>query len=1115
MPESSTARGDAGRGISRLSALIIASAALVVALLWGVYANDARIDREVAFENARTNLGNLTRLTAEHTARTVASLDELAQFVRVRYMAEGTELDLAGLLKLATEQNDLAKLINLIAIADARGEVVLSTIPVPANIADRKHFTVQRDSHDDELYISEPVVGRQSGKTSIQLSRRITRSDGSFGGVIVVAVDPADFSGLYGAIDLGPGGIVGLIGRDGVVRVRRPTLDSKAARTVAAGGHFAELTQNAAGNFLAASAVDGVERYYGYRAVPNYPLIVLLAETKANIMAGVGATQTSRFAVKLVVTLVVVGLAGVLLHVTRRMSEANRRAAEHAKTAQALGREAAAWRTRITQALETISEGFALYDANDRLVLWNQKYAEIYAASRQFLAVGATFEEIIRRGVAAGQYAIAAGREEAWIAERVARHRTPSDPIEQQLSDGTWLQIAERRTPDGELVGIRNDITAFKRREAELLEAERRIKESEAKFRNLVDVSSDWYWEQDAQYRFTYMSPTIVLLNDMDPATALGKTRREMDISGVTPEQWEAHDAVLASHQPLIDFRFCQLDRGGRKHHMTVSGRPKFDDDGTFCGYCGTGRDITDLIEAQEQLRVAKEQAEQADRAKSTFLATMSHELRTPMNGIIGISDLLLQTELADGQREYAQIIRDAGEDLLDILNDILDVSKLEARSLELSAAPFDIEDTVQASLRLLSGRAAQKGLQIDVKIAPAARRRVIGDGVRVKQVLWNLIGNAIKFTETGAVAVSVDAEETADRRLAVSFEIRDTGCGIAAADLPKLFTRFTQVDSSYARRAGGSGLGLSICRQIVELMGGRISVASELGQGSRFSFTLRLPLAGPAAETPKPEAAAEPARPARVLVVDDSLTNRTVVAEVLRKAGHAVDTAEDGEGAIAAAARAAYDAVFMDVSMPGMDGFAATQAIRALGGPPARLPIIALTAHAMAGDRERCLAAGMTDYVTKPVRRDDLLAALARAVGPAPAMRPEPSAARADAPAPDRDGTAIVESEVDRSVLRTLEDELDRKTAERLIALFIREAPARVARIRDAAAAGRADEAQAEAHALKSSAATFGARRLSEIARAIEGGDLSDRSLAGLAAAAERALAWLEGIYA
>jgi PAS domain S-box-containing protein len=922
-------------------------------------------------------------------------------------------------------------------------------------------------------------------------------------------------------------------------------------------------------------------------------------------------------------------LVGVFAGMLRNMSEVNRRAIESA-------RDAAAWRTRLGLALETISEAVALYDADDRLVFWNKKYEEVYADSKPFLVAGATFEEVVRRGVAAGQYEIPAGRAEAWIAERVARHRAPSGPIEQQLRDGRWLQITERRTSEGEIVGIRTDITAFKRREAELLDlarrnktlaaaiealslgvtitdprqhdnpivfvnsaftrlhgytpdqvlgrnprilaspdappaalaqvreavragtpvvvelrnrradgssfltelnvapvhddagrvinfigiqtdvterrqAELRVEESERKFRNLVDVSSDWYWEQDERFRFTYMSPSIMLLLDMDPSQAFGKTRREMPIEDVTPEQWAAHDATLAAHGPLLDFRFSQYDRSGRKHHLTVSGRPIIDENGAFRGYCGTGRDITDLIEAEDQLRKAKELAENATRAQSTFLATMSHELRTPMNGIIGLSSLLLDTSLDATQRDYTQTIRDSGEDLLDILNDILDTSKLEANSLELNAEPFEVADIVQASSRLLAVRAEESGLALDVTIDPTARRRVLGDGVRLKQVLWNLIGNAIKFTDHGSVSVAVRAQDAPGRMLDLSFEVRDTGCGIAPADISKLFTRFTQVDSVYARRAGGTGLGLSICRQLVELMGGRIGVDSEPGKGSRFWFTVRVPLAAAdqlGADRAAVHAAAS--RQARVLVVDDSATNRLVATEILKKAGHTVDVAEDGPGAIAAVARGRlYDVIFMDVSMPGMDGMEATQSIRALGGAAAHVPIIALTAHAMAGDRERCLAAGMTEHVTKPLKANDLLAAVSRAIAaehgvavPAPAGGgPSPSAAD--------------DADIDAEALHTLESELDRETAQRLVSVFVREVPDRMARLRTAAAAGKVAAVRDEAHALKSSAATFGAHRLSEIARAIELGDTSEHQIAELTAAAERAVARLNGAYA
>jgi PAS domain S-box-containing protein len=1223
-----------------LRTTIIVFAAIIIGLVWGLYANDQRLDRGVAYENARTNLSNLTRLSAEQTARTFNAMDELIEIARARYAERGTALDLRALQEFLTRQTGLGKLINLISIADERGDVVLSTIAAPANIKDRKHFTVHRDGSRDELYISEPVLGRQSGKWSIQLSRRIDKPDGSFGGVIVVSVDPLYFAELYGSIDLGPGGVISLVGLDGIIRIRRAGASTSLGQVLGPEARALDFQHAPAGNFRLKSPLDGADRYYGYSAVPAYPLVIVVGQTDDTIMAAVDAPQKSRVLASLIVTLGVAGMAALLFILLRRIRETDRQLVESTQTAIRLGKETEAWRARISQALETISEGFALYDGDDRLVLWNRKYAELYAKSKLLLVEGARFEDIIRRGIASGQYEVPAGQEETWIAERLARHRNPSAPIEQQLSDGTWLLVTERRTAGGEIVGIRTDITALKRREVALAElarrnktlasaiealssgvtitdprlpdnpiifvnsaftrlhgytpaevigrnprilaspdsppaalervrdavrsgrsatvelrnrhadgtsfwtelivspvhdeagqtinfigiqtdisarreAELRVEQSERKFRGLVDVSSDWYWEQDDRLRFTYVSPSIMLCTGMDPSSAVGKTRREMDICDVTAEQWLEHDAIIAARLPLTDFRFSQFDRSGRKRYLTVTGRPIFDEAGLFRGYHGTGRDITDLTEAQQQLRAAKEEAEQANTTKSTFLATMSHELRTPMNGILGLTDLLLDAGLDDQQRDFAQTIRNSGEDLLHILNDILDISKLEARLLELESAPFEIVEVVAGALRLLEAQADHKGLSIDVDIEPAARRRVIGDGIRLKQVLWNLIGNAIKFTDRGGVSISVSAREAASGQLAVSFEVRDTGCGIPAADLPKLFTRFTQVDSSFARRAGGTGLGLSICRQLVELMGGRIAVASTIGEGTQVSFTLHLPQTAEQPVDPAQDAELQgggPMQALRLLVADDSATNRMITAKMLRKAGHHVDVVEDGPHAIAAAKRADYDAIFMDISMPGMDGLEATRSVRALGGAAARIPIIALTAHAMAGDRELCMAAGMSDYVAKPVKPEELKAALRRMVvrGSAPSA---PTAAPGAAAGEAAGGHAA--ADIDREALRLLEDSLDRDTAARLTAVFCREVPQRVARIQDAVGRADHDVIRAEAHALKSSAATFGARRLSELAQILEAGDFSDRRVAELAAAAETAVNWLDEVYA
>lgn len=814
-------------------------------------------------------------------------------------------------------------------------------------------------------------------------------------------------------------------------------------------------------------------------------------------------------------------------------------------------------------------------------------------------------------------------------------------------------------------LGIGYDITARKNAEQALRKSEQRLTELAEQGRTVV-------WELDADGMFTYVSPVSVLVYGYQPGEIAGRMHFEdlhpeegrEEFAELIRDMFERKESMQGIENPI-------LKKDGSVVWVSTNGIPVLDRNGNLTGYQGSDTDITERRKARESLEQANRdlaaaiaranalarEAQAASLAKSQFLANMSHEIRTPMNGVIGMTGLLLDTELNAEQRRYAEVIHRSGEALLALINDILDFSKIEAEKLELEAIDFDLRAAVEDVAELLALRAQEKGLEFVCRIAPGTPTLLRGDPGRIRQILNNLGGNAVKFTDTGEVTLTFSGVELPDERVRLRAEVRDTGIGIPAEKAGSVFNVFEQADASTTRRFGGTGLGLAISRRLVELMGGEIGVESAVGEGSLFWFTALL---GRQAETGVPALTSAEVRGAHVLVLDDSRTNRLVLSEqleawgvrheevadahtaldrlrgaaasgdpfglvitdmqmpamdgeqfgeavksfpelreirlimmtsigrrgdaqrlersgfsayltkpvkqsdlydclatvlgaagageniplitrhrlsearrgrarilaaednpvnqlvirrVLEKLGFRADVVSNGKEAVDALSAEPYDLILMDVQMPELDGLEATRIIRSgeTGAPNPGLPIIAMTAHALKGDRDRCLEAGMDDYVTKPVDPARLLEVLEKWLSPEPVAElsaaPAPAAAPADAPGGAPDPPVFVRER--------LADMLagDGDAVREVLAQYLASAPEQLARIADCMARGDAAQAGREAHTLKGASANVGAEALAEAARALEAagrdGDLD--AVARLLPAAEQAFARLK----
>ncbi|WP_296340116.1 PAS-domain containing protein [Reyranella sp.] len=746
--------------------------------------------------------------------------------------------------------------------------------------------------------------------------------------------------------------------------------------------------------------------------------------------------------------------------------------------------EVAATQDLMAAILKGVPIGISVFDQQRRLVYSNREVsAKALGIAEDSLPSPIRLDDIIRAQMAVGDHLYASDGTQLTLEQRLALCVDPKGSrSDRMLPSGRHVEFAFRPVGEGNTMVVVRDISDLKRRQADLELARDEVASAHKLTSTILETMTDGISLFQADGRVAFMNNAV-----REEFGIPEEAARNLTLPQLVRLQIEAGDQVVVDGKTLsieervariLDPAGCQFERmmpSGT--HVEFNFRPV--GDGRTLGIY---RNITELKRRQTELERARDAAEAANQAKSTFLATISHEIRTPMNGVMGTAELLEREPLDDRQKRLVTTMRTSATALLRIIDDVLDFSKIEAGRMELEEAPFLLRALVEGTADTLSVQAERRGLAIATAIEPGTPDLLRGDATRVRQILFNLVGNAIKFTEAGEIRISVRALSVAGRRVRVALSVSDTGIGMTAEQVARMFQPFSQADSSTTRRYGGTGLGLSIVRRLAELMGGDARVESTPGKGSVFTVTLDLALPDAAdgqAATAQPIVENQ-AIAGRVLAVDDYPVNLEVLTGQLEILGVPVDTAEDGLEALARWRERPYALLLTDIHMPDMDGFELTRHIRAeeaLSRAGRRTPIIALTANALKGEADRCLAAGMDGYLTKPLTLDRLRQEIERWMG-------EP----ADTSSGNAGGTSPLSDPprdpIDRSVLAHMFGD-NRATIDRLLGRFRASAATVVAEI--AATQGDVARLTDLAHKLKGAARAAGAVHLGDIAAKLE----------------------------
>ena len=944
----------AGTGL----ALWCLSATIVLGMIL-VFVFEANNRYNTAIAEAERTARSFAEVLAEHTARTFEAIERTLgaanvirnEFDEGKFTPQSSNQALRALWKGAPA---------LLAIGwtDETGDVVATSFegaPVRANISDLEHFRAQREGRAGGRFISPLFRSQANGQWISAVSRPIADKEGRFAGIVAAPLDLSYFARIYRAVKIGPQDSVLLARDDGTMLTREPFVESAITQSFKDTALFSQLLKQSDGGVHASrSPVDGIDRIFGYKRVAGLPLVMIVTTSRGDALAR-WYSHLSVFVPLLLVQIMVV-LIGTLL-LWRRTREFS---------SQSLLLEAT---------LDSMHQGLIVVDQTDRIAVCNRKAMELLDLPPALMLSRPASDEVIAYQTGMGEFENLPEQAKGLVRPQVFGAST--NVYERRRANGTLLEIQTIPFATGGTVRTYTDITSAR-------EAAARLQQSESQFRLLAENATDIIARLSFSGRLLYVSPSTRSVIGYFPDELVGTKVTDFIHADDVERTVATFASALKGDRRVKNVEYRFLHKDGRWIWLEANPTLVKDDAGVPCEFVDVVRDITIRKLFEQEAATAREQAQKALSAQSQFLATMSHELRTPLNSIVGFSEIVLdRTDLPPEVYRHVGLIQTASDALLAVVNDVLDFAKLEEGKLELAPVPFMVRRLVEDSVSIVRASAAAKKLPIEIEVEPELPSVLIGDDHRLRQVLLNLLNNAIKFTQKGRVKLSVarlDSEEADTECL--RFAVTDTGIGIATGKLEKLFQRFSQVDNSTSREFGGSGLGLAICKRLIEAMGGTIGVDSLVDKGSTFWFTIRLPIGEQLQAIERTRAQDIQRRPSiRLLLAEDIDVNREIACSTLERMGIHVDAVVDGADAVLMAEANDYDIILMDIQMPGMDGVTAARQIRSMPEPKGGVPIIAMTANVLPTQIESFFAAGMNGHIGKPFKRNELFSAIDRCV--------------------------------------------------------------------------------------------------------------------------------------